>query len=244
MTEQVPVPQDSIPSIPQMPVIKENLPANSGDIEDALAAAAGAFLPRVQLMTSNSAAVKEREFPCNHYGIVRGQDITDIGKEVEILAITWRPKAIQMGEPVLVVYDPKIKDNEPTGAFRRIQEASEIQDSRAMWGYEHLVWLPEQQIFALLFLGSKSSRREHATFAAAEKKYAATGDVPAVLLTAKLIKTPRYSWWTMLPKVSSTPPASFPTQKELEREIEKFKNPPESAIELAEEPAGNGKRER
>ena len=55
----------------------------------------GDYLPRLQLLTSNSEIVKDGKFPMNHFAIVRDQNNQDIGESVDVLVVAWRAKAIE-----------------------------------------------------------------------------------------------------------------------------------------------------
>ena len=56
----------------------------------------GNYLARMQLMTANSEKCKGGDFPINHYALVTGSNMVDIGKDVDVLVISWRPKAIAL----------------------------------------------------------------------------------------------------------------------------------------------------
>ena len=66
----------------------------------------GDYLPRLQLMTSNSKICKDGQFTINHFAIVRDQNHQDVGESVDILVIAWRAKAIEIGGQT----GPKIKE--------------------------------------------------------------------------------------------------------------------------------------
>ena len=185
---------------------------------------AGDWLPRLQLMTANSKECKDGNFPLNTYAVVKDQNLTDVGKEVDVLVIAWRPKAMEIDEQVYAVYDPESVD------FKRIQEESNVKDSGCMYGPEFLVWLPSTKQYATFFMGSKSSRRE-------------AGNVRALLknagtLKSKKIETKKYTWFSPIIEKCTT---AFdpPQQDELLEQYTKFINPPESEIEKAPETNGS-----
>ena len=78
----------------------ENLTlAKHGSDEDFKAVASGSagFLPRLQLFSGNSDMTKRGKIPIAHYGLVTGRDsVDDLGPEVEILPVSWRPKAMRL----------------------------------------------------------------------------------------------------------------------------------------------------
>ena len=179
----------------------------------------GDYLPRLQLMTANSDKCKGGDFPTNHYALVRDQNFQDLGPEVDVLIVTWRPKALEIGDELISVFD------QTNPEFKRIQDKSFEADSGCMFGPEFLVYIPSVQAFATFFMGSKSSRRE-------------AGSVKAKLqgagtLKSKKVSTKRYTWYTPLITACSTP-IDLPDQEELTAEVTKFNNPPETTIEKAE----------
>ena len=204
-------------------------PAKYSDDDFDKSTKAGDWLPRLQLMTSNSKECKGGQFPINHYALVRDQNFKDLGKAVDILIIEWRPKAMEIDEQVYVVYDPDHAD------FKRIQEQSNVKDSGCMYGPEFLVWIPDIEEFATFFMGSKSSRREAASVRTLLRN--------AGTLKSKEISTQKYTWWSpIIEKCTSSfdPPA----QEEILEQHAKFTNPPEPGIEMAPEEKPEGGRAR
>jgi hypothetical protein len=97
------------------------------------AATSAKYLPRLQLMTSNSGKCK---------------------KSCDVLVVDWRPKALEIGEQIVSIFDHESPE------FKRIQVEAEGKDSGCMWGPEFLVYVPASGVFATFFMGTKSSRRE------------------------------------------------------------------------------------
>ncbi len=179
------------------------------------------YLPRLQLMTASSKKCKAKEFPIDNYALVKGQDYQDVGKSVDVIPIAWRPKALEMLDEVIAVYD--ITDAE----FTRIKEKSGVKDSGCMFGPEFLLW-SKKLGFCTFFMGSKSARRESDALRSLMKK--------AATLTSRFVETPQYSWQT--PQVltcSSFPADEQPDPEELMEEFTKFKNPPVNDVEVAKD---------
>lgn len=190
----------------------------------------GDFLPRLQLMTSNSKKCKSGDFPINNYAIVDGQNFIDLGSAVDVLMVTWRPKALEMGDEVIAVYD------ENDEQFKRIQEKADEKDSGCMFGPEYLVYVPQVKKFTTFFMGSKSARRE-APNANARLKKAAT-------LKSKEITTKKYNWYAPTVSPCSTP-FEMPESEVLKEQVDKFNNPPVSEVERVEdEPKAGDDRAR
>jgi len=195
-----------------------DLPLNKYDDEafDATASATK-FLPRLQLLTSNSAMCKSGEFPTNHYALVRDQKHDDLGKNVDVLLVSWRPKALQTQDTIISVFDPK--DDE----FQRIQERSlNVKDSGCMFGPEFLVWIPQIGEFGTFFMGTKSARREAGAVKALLQKAATLG--------SQKIETKKFTWFAPQVQACSTP-FEMPAKTDLVAAVEQFNNPPKSEIE-------------
>lgn len=182
----------------------------------ALATKAGDYLPRLQLMTANSDQCKKGDFPINHYALVSGQNFIDLGEALDIAVVIWRPKALEIGDEIISVYDPE------DGEFKRIQEKSEEKDSGCMFGPEFLVYIPSKIEFATFFMGSKSSRREAPNLRARMGK--------AATLKSHLIETKKFSWFAPTIVPCSTP-MDIPPVEEISEQVEKFNNPPKSEVE-------------
>jgi hypothetical protein len=185
----------------------------------------GTYLPRLQLMTSQSEKCKKGDFPINHYALINDQHYTDLGGEVDVLVIAFRPKAIEIGDEIIAVFD--VEDP----VYAEIAAKSELKDSGCMYGVEYLVWIPEQHQFATFFMGTKSSRREAANMHPRLQKGAT--------LTAKLIDPPnsKHSWYAPQVLKNQSPITEIPDEAAILEELERFKNPPKSEVEKAESSA-------
>ena len=185
----------------------------------ALMTKAGDYLPRLQLMTSNAKKCKEDEFPVNHYALVEGKNFRDLGKEVDILVVAWRPKALEIGDNVLAVHDPADPE------FKRICEKAGMADSGCMYGPEYLLYLPGAEVWVTFFMGSKSARNEAKNMRTQMKK--------AATLTAQKIETKKYTWFA--PKVGPcSTPFDLPEDADIKEQAEKFLNSPKSEVKVDE----------
>lgn len=209
-------------------MLPSSLPAPAVSDEDA-ASLMTAWLPRLQLMVSQSEQCKDGSFPLNHYALVRGKDLQDLGDAVDILIMSFRVKAVEMGEAIITAYD---KDSTE---FKRIQDADKSDGVVRMFGPEFLVYIPAVKEYALFFCGSASARIESAQLIARWKKWQA-GEVPqpAVTLKSQKLQNSNYTWFA--PRcVSCSEILGVPDLEKAREEIEKFKNPPKALIETAEE---------
>lgn len=172
------------------------------------------FLPRLQLFSGNSEAVKGGLMPVGHYGLVTGKNkIIPLGKEVDILAFVWRPKAIDMSntDKIVAVFEP----SDPM--FQEIQERSSEQDSGCVYGPEFLVWIPQLERFATLLFGSKSARMEAPNLKSRLQK--------PTTLQVDLAKKGRNSWHVIVVNQCSTP-FPWPAKELVQEQVKNFNNPP------------------
>jgi hypothetical protein len=202
----------------QVPTADVPKPYTDKDWDEA--SKAGDYLPRLQLMTAAADKCKSGEFPINHFALVNGQNFIDLGETVSILVIEWRPKAIEMGEEVISVFDTGHPE------FSRIRALSAEKDSRCMYGPEFLVWVPGIEKFATFFMGTKSMRREANLVREQMQK--------AVTLKPHKIVSSKYTWFS--PKVElCTTVFDLPGEDEISEEYKKFVNPPQQTIERVQE---------
>jgi hypothetical protein len=170
------------------------------------------------LYGSNSDACKMGLVPMGTYGLVTGKNITQLGNEVDVLVISWRPTAIDMRgeETVTSSHDP----NDP--AFKDIaNRADNESDSGCAYGVEFLIYVPAAKKFATYLMGSKSARRE-APALKGKMSSAAT-------LKVDLASNKRYKWHVPVVTACSTP-FDIPALEELKEKAETFNNPPKEAV--------------
>ena len=190
--------------------------------------ASSGYLPRLQLMTSSSEKCKAGEFKINNYALVSDSNYIDLGTEVDCWPIVWRPKAIEMGDSVITVFDQKSEQ------FRDIAKRADVQNSGCMYGIEFLIWLPKVGEFCTFFMGSKSARREARNVKARLRE-------PSTLKSHKLQNT-SYTWYAAIITACSTP-FDLPDPEAMIEQIESFNNPPAPTAEKVAEGESDG-RER
>ena len=133
-----------------------NLPASSFDEKEFAKVSGGRFLARLMLYGSKSEPVTEEKVPVG-YSYVEGKDgFTYLGKDIDILALSWRPKAIDMsGDQIIANHDIQ------SDQFKAIRhKADNVSNSSCMYGPEFLVWIPAIGKFATFLMGSKTARNE------------------------------------------------------------------------------------
>jgi hypothetical protein len=186
------------------------------------------FLPRLQFMISMSEKCKSGEFPINHFAFIKDQNYEDIGEEVDVIPICWRPKAIDFsGEEIITVYDRKAdENNQSTGEFKRIEEKAPEKGSDCMFGSEFLIWVPEKESFALFFCGSPTLRREASNI----NNYLGK---PATFKPQK-IETKKYTYYSAT-MVKCATSLQLPPNDVFQATVNDFNNPPEQTVERVDE---------
>ncbi len=194
--------------------------ANADEFKDVVSS--GDYLSRFQLFGAKTDAVAEQKIAMGHYGVVKDDEITDLGEEVDAVIITWRSKAVQTGDDFLICHDVK---NE---LFQKIKALSSVQDSGCMYGPEFLLWIPDPGIFTAYHMNSKTARRE------AKKMGPLIGK--AATLKCRLIDPPtsKYKWHGPVVLPCSVP-LSVPDEATLREVATKFRNPETPEPEAAPE---------
>lgn len=203
--------------------IDPNAAGNSSELAGLMSG--GKYLPRIQLMTDKSDAVSSGKFPKNHWALIPdAKTMDDLGENLDIIPIAFRAKALRVGETVETSYDVNSVEFKDIVA----EADSNPGGGGCMYGPSVLIWLPEVQKFAELFLISKSARRQ----GTAIRERLGRG----VTLKPAYIKTAKYSWWAFdAVACDSITPDQLPTAEQVKEESDKFCNPPvqEKAPEAA-----------
>jgi hypothetical protein len=161
------------------------------------------FLPLLQLCSGKSEAVMEEHVPMNHYAIRRGkEDYVVLEKEIDILIITWRPRALDTSDRSNIRSSFDVKSE----LFLEIKKKSGETNSGCQFGPEYLVWIPSERIFATFYMGSKTARNEsrkvHQLCTNREGKFVGG---PITLKSRGLSNTSGQKWQAPLATRCSTP---------------------------------------
>ena len=92
------------------------------------------YLKRIQLY-SKGKAVDTGKIPPGSFGVPGTDDIQNLGTEIDIIPLVVRPKAIDSKDRDAII----VSYTEPSEAFQAIKAASEVKDSKCMWGFAFLV---------------------------------------------------------------------------------------------------------
>ena len=181
------------------------------------------FLRRMQFMSAKADLCQAGKFPINHFGITSGEEVQDLGEQVNCIPLAYRPLAIdsKAKDGAIVCLTPNLDaQGKCTGEFARIQELAEVSNSGAMSGVQFLVWIPDIREFATFFLFTKTARQEIKPMAALIGRGAS---VKGRFIDGK------FKYWS--PKViACSIPMEIPEEAEMRAQIEKFKNPPKPTV--------------
>ena len=193
---------------------------NSTDIDvfSALSDMGESYLSRLQLFSGKSDACTEGKIPINHYGLVDGDDIIDLGSEIIIAVLAARHKAMCTDGDVQSSYDTT------TELFKDFVVRSWVKVAGCMYCPEFLVYIPSVDKYATYCMGSKTARRE-------AKKFKPLMSKPAKL-SSKPIEKGKYKWLGPV-IIPSDEVIDIPDMKKAELELSKFRNPPKDSVEAA-----------
>lgn len=181
----------------------------------------GDFLPYIQLCSSNTKECKTGQFPMGHFALRENKQFIDLGTEFIVMLLALRPKAMQFKPNVAQFFDPT------TPQFKQIQAEADVPNSHKCFGPEFFVWLPVQQKFATYYLGNKTGRNESPSL------IACMSATRVCKQKSELIENKDHSWHG--PKTLPYDlPITQPPLDELQKLLEKFKNPPAVTVEPAE----------
>lgn len=150
----------------------------------------GGFLPALTLFIAQSQAVQDGKIGMNMYGLRRsGDEIDVLDKEVDIVILNKRPKALDLTDKnnIRASFDPKSDLFKEIQAKANAKKTEETKHLRCMFGYEFLVWVPDRREFAAFFMGSPTARNE------AGKVLGRMGD--KATLKSKRIDGAQNSWY-------------------------------------------------
>lgn len=158
-----------------------NLPAVEGIDKFVKDCVANTMAPYLSLVTTQSKDFKDQKITqFDVYALTVNDQIINLGKEVPVLVLASRPKAIRSkGGETEVYYEPN------SDGFKKIQAISEERNSGAFWGMEFLLWHAEHGYMQWM-CGSKSARNQINNMLGRMNK--------GVLLKTKHCKTPEYDW--------------------------------------------------
>jgi hypothetical protein len=194
------------------------------------------YLQRIQLVTKGKYVDTGKINP-GRYGIPQpgGEDILDLGPEIDILPFVVRPKALDMRDrdAVIAVYDMSLD------SFKEIKELAADSDSSCMWGPSFLIFERSTNQLYEFFMGNKSARQESGKLLpflplsrdkAEEKGEEPHGPIPCTL-KVRYAQRANYGWHVPVITKCSEPFTNLPPIDVIRAEIEKFQEAKDNGIE-------------
>ena len=192
------------------------------------------FLPRLQVCGSSSEVVKQGLVQMGNWALVYDKErVKDLGKEIDILAVAFRPQALRLPKDG----NPTAYYNREHPEFKRIQADSKIKDSGCMFGLQFLVWVPSARQFALLYLGTWSGRKQAPSLLTEMKKNPDGSEReqygPNTVTCRQFLDKNKAGQSYHVPRFypCTSTLSAYPEQDALKTEVETFNNPPESQVE-------------
>lgn len=186
------------------------------------------YLGRLALCGGSSDLVKRNKINNMHFALIKSKDeFIDLGPSVDGICICARSKAILMVDPVQAVYD------ETHPFFKELVAKSAIKNSNAAYGPEYLVFIPSVEKFALFHFNSKTARREAENMTTLISKGFTT--------KGKIFENSEHTWNSQVVFPCSAA-LKIPPREVVQREVDKFNNPPTVETEAA--PAASEQQER
>lgn len=196
----------------------DNLPAVSDQMFGELAEVSKGsdFLPRIQLVTKGKYVDTGKIAP-GHWGVPLpgGEEIEDLGTSIDVLPLTFRPKALDVSDKTAIISSYDINSDE----FQRIKNAPK--NSGCMWGPTFLIVERNTGKLFELFFGNASGRTE----AGKLRPFLPGGNSPApspATLNIRYKKTPDYGWHVPVITKCSEPFTNGPRKEEILKAIERF----------------------
>jgi hypothetical protein len=185
------------------------------------------WLPRLQLFGSN-AQVKQGKIGPGRWGIPNKDDVEDLSRDIDVLVIGYRMKALDTNSDENVVsYDEKDPVYQEIKATAAVYVAG---GSGCMEGPEFLLYIRGFG-FATYFCMNKSARVAAGLLKAFLPR---EGQAPqSASLGADFIEKPRLSWWAPTVSKCSTPVDC--EVEELLKQLDRFLNPEVAEQEVADE---------
>jgi len=194
------------------------------------------YLQRIQLV-SKGKWVDTGKITPGRYGIPQpgGEEIVDLGPEIDIVPLAVRPKALDTRdlEAVVAVYDMD------SPQFQVIKEASAQSGGGCMWGPSFLVIERSTGQCYEFFCGTKSTRAmsgDLVNFLPVSKATAARrgieshGPLPCTL-KVRYAKKGQHGWHVPIVSKCSEPFTNIPNMDRLREEVEKFTSAKDNGVQ-------------
>ena len=180
------------------------------------------FLPYLVIVQGQSnLAAPPYSINQGHFALRRRKnDIEDMGAELDVYILDWRPKAMFSDRENNTIENQHDHENE---RFKEIQEAANVKVDGYFWGYEFLLLDCDSGEFMTLFCNNPTLRR-------ASQEVLLPMIRNTVTIKAEPLDDGKYKWWGISCKESSAALKNELGQEELLEVVKNFKNPPQTVI--------------
>lgn len=202
-----------------------NLPAVPNEADSELKSSN--ILPKLSLMTPTSKDVTEERCVANVFALKDAAENCDnLGKEVLIVPIAFRPLAIDMSDPKVTKFYYNFKSNEYQDVKAKAKAAKGLSEYLA--GPQFLVWIPSRKAFALYYMSSWSSQL------IADSLNGMKGQPVMLTMFDKFSKSTQKNYKAPKITLSTEVVDPQPTPEELQAVLTDFMNPRDSSQETGE----------
>jgi len=183
------------------------LPVNEDEFNKEVSV--GNYLPRIQVVDSNSRVCKKKQAEAGSYAFIKSEDdVIDLSNQFDALIIHVRFTAIDTsGDTPVFCHDKE------SATYENIVERSGGTDSGCLYGPEFLLYVPSMKAFATFFCASATARRESKNIYKLIKRGAT--------FKTHYIEKGRYSWYGPLVIECSTP-MELPDMEEIKKVATEF----------------------
>lgn len=172
----------------------------------------------IKVMNGQSTEVLDEKASAGTLILKKGDDITDLGKEIDII-----PVAFRMTATTFVGDDYHAYHNPDSAEYLQIEDNSKDKELKRSnkHGPEFLVWIPSLSAFATIHLSTYSN------WPAARPLKANMNCL--MTLVAEKKSNPKFKWWAFNAdtSVNSVEGLSLPEQDGLQKRIDDFENAPD-----------------
>lgn len=194
------------------------IPTDGGDCDMSLAGS-GDYLRRVKLAAELTSEVKSKEAAVGDFLI---QGVSNLGPSVAVVVVKARPHALQLTNGSSKVGGESYNMADPL--FQKIRAAKDAnpgqQEPNNMYGYDYLLWLPEEKTFVTYFLCKMSLFKSVPKFTANIGKHCV---MTAATNNSK--QNSKITYLTPTLAVAEDQDYEAPSKEEFERAMRLFTNP-------------------
>ena len=149
------------------------------------------FIPLLRLLADTALPVKAKKVEANHFGLGTGDNIKDLGAQVVVVLVGYRHAAsAHIQGPADTKKKFRSNYDATSEIFKQRKAFADSADPKVkkgyFWGYDFLVWVPSEKVFAILPLNNPTNRNRFSDFDSRLGTTALVGSEP--------LKNDDYAW--------------------------------------------------